>query len=92
MLTTIQIRVSSKGLDLTTEAGATQFLDRLSRAASAACGGYPDPSPIITDAPRRFRLCREKAVAGAVAQSQSELLKRQLTIREADGKVRMARR
>lgn len=80
-LTTIQIRVSSAGMDLTTEAGADAFLKRLSRAATNACGGYPDSSPHITDAQQRFRACRAKALAGAVEQSQSAMLQRRFAAR-----------
>jgi UrcA family protein len=88
--TTNEVRVSSKGLDLTTEGGAAEYLVRLSRAAASVCGEYPDPSPLAVHASQRFAACRETALAAAVAKSQSELLKRQFAARQADRKVRLA--
>jgi len=70
----VQVRVSTEGLDLTTTAGADAALARLSRAATQACGGTPDGSPLINNAARKFELCRARAVAGAVAQSRSPVL------------------
>jgi UrcA family protein len=73
----VQVRVSSAGLDLSTEVGADQFLQRLTDAAASACGGGPKPSTFPHEAMQAFRTCRAKAVAGAVAQSQSALLRQQ---------------
>lgn len=74
--TTVEVRVNSAGLDLTTEAGADEFLKRLSRAASRACGGRPDVGPLILEARGRFEDCHAKAVSAAVEQANSAVLDR----------------
>jgi len=74
---TVQVRVSSAGLDLTTEAGAGLYLKRLARAATAACGGQPDYSPLVLSSEKRFQACRAKALADGVAQSASPMVQRQ---------------
>jgi UrcA family protein len=66
---TVQVRVSSAGLDLTTEAGAGVYLKRLARAATAACGGQPDHSPLVFASEKRFQACRTRALADVVARS-----------------------
>jgi UrcA family protein len=78
-LNTVEVRVSSEGLDLTSQAGAEQFLQRLSQAATQACGGAPDSSPLVKDAARRFRQCRLTAVAVAVGNSRSPKVWRAFT-------------
>jgi UrcA family protein len=73
---TMSVRVTSAGLDLTTEAGAGLFLKRLSRAATEACGGQPDSSPLATSAAKRFETCRSEALSTAVVRSASPLVQR----------------
>jgi UrcA family protein len=90
---TVQQKVSSQGLDLTTEAGAAQFVKRLSHAASAVCGGHPDPSPLrANDAARDYRQCQEKALSEVVAQSQWPLVQQQYAAARHDGSARLAAR
>jgi len=79
-INTVEIRVSSAGLDLNTRAGADQFLLRLWRAATAACGGLPDTSPLVKEPNRAFRLCRAKALTEALANSHSPWLTRQIAV------------
>jgi len=73
---TVSVRVTSAGLDLTTEAGAAVYLKRLARAATEACGGQPDYSPLATSGAKRFEACRGRALSTAVAQSASPLVQR----------------
>lgn len=90
---TVQLRVSSQGLDLTTEAGAAQFLTRLSHAAAEVCGGHPDPSPLrVHDAARTYRQCQDKALSQVVAQSQMPLLQQQYAAVRGAGPERLAAR
>jgi UrcA family protein len=89
-IATVQVRVSTEDLDLTTAAGAQAVLARLSRAATAACGGTPDGSPLIRNAVQKFELCRARAVAGAVAQSQSPVLQTQFAATREGQILRLA--
>jgi UrcA family protein len=72
---TVSVTVSTAGYDLNTAEGADALLKRLSWAATKACGGGPDSSPIVLRARQRYRACQVKALEAAVAQSRSELLK-----------------
>jgi UrcA family protein len=74
---TVSVRVASEGLDLSTETGAAVYLKRLARAATEACGGQPDYSPLARLGEQRFQACRAKALSAVVAQSASPLVKRQ---------------
>jgi UrcA family protein len=87
-----ETKVTSASLDLSTEAGADQFLARIERAATQVCGGYPDLSPLASNALQRFRACRAKAVATAVAQSGSPMVQRQFAASEAARHLRVAAR
>jgi UrcA family protein len=90
---TVQLRVSSQGLDLTTEAGAAQFLQRLSHAASQVCGGPPDASPLRpNNAARIYRQCQDKALSDVVAQSQWPLVRQQYAADRHVGSAHLAAR
>ena len=88
---TVSIPVSSEGLDLTSPTGADEFIRRLSRAASKACG-TPDFSPLMADAARDLRGCRAHALADAVTQSHWPLVHRQFAARPEARLVRLAKR
>jgi UrcA family protein len=91
--TKVQMRVTSQGLDLTTEAGAAQFVKRLSQAASQVCGGHPDLSPYRAhDAARGYRQCQDKALSDVVAQSQWPLVRQQYAAIHDVGSARLAAR
>jgi UrcA family protein len=79
----VEIRVSSHGLDLTKPEGAEQFLQRLSRAATTACGETRDTSPLLQGGARRFRRCQTAALSTAVAGSRSEMVLRTFAARRA---------
>jgi UrcA family protein len=86
-----QVRVGTDDLDLTTARGAQAALVRLSRAATAACGGAPDRSPLIRKAGPKFELCRAKAVARAVEQANSPVLSRQFAASHEGQTLRLAK-
>lgn len=65
---TTAVTVSYLGLDLSTTEGAAVLLARIQRAATKACGGYPDWPPLRAREMGRFRTCRDKAVADAVVR------------------------
>jgi UrcA family protein len=90
--TQTQVRVTSQDLDLTTEAGATKYLARLSRAAGEACGGGPDHSPLVRNGVRVFQDCHAKTLARAVAQSASPILQHQFAATQEAAGLRLARR
>ena len=77
-LNQVEIRVSSDGLDLATQAGADQFLQRLYRAATLACGSTPDASPLVANPVQKFEFCRANAIAEAIEQSRAPLIRRQV--------------
>lgn len=92
-MTKVELRVTSQGLDLTTEAGAAQFLKRLSHAAAQVCGGHPDASPVrAQDAARIYRQCQDKALSDVVAQSQWPLVHEQYAAARDVGSARVAAR
>ena len=92
-ITTVQMRVTSQGLDLTTEADAAQYLKRLSHAAAQVCGGRPDVSPLrVHDATRIYRQCQDKALSDVVAQSQWPLVQQQYAADRDVGSARLAAR
>lgn len=74
---TLTVRVSTAGLDLSTDAGARQLLGRLSQAATKVCGGRPDIQPLHMREYARFKACRAQAMARAVAQANAPTLERQ---------------
>ncbi len=88
----VEIRVSSDGLDLTTQAGADQFLQRLYRAATIACGTTPDASPLVANPVRKFEFCRANAIADAIDQSRAPLIRRQVPSVRQNPARRMAAR
>ena len=65
---TTDVTVSYLGLDLSKPEGAAVLLSRIQRAATRACGGYPDWPPLQYRQMGRFRACRDKAIADAVAR------------------------
>jgi UrcA family protein len=89
-LSRVEVHVSSEGLDLASQAGADQFLQRLSRAATEACGGAPDGSPLIKRPVRKFRQCRIAALAAAVAGSRSRMVWREFGATLEAESVRLA--
>ena len=65
-----QAWVSAADLDLGREAGAREFLKRVSRAAGRICGG-PD---IRAHQQRAFKQCRDETIADAVGSVSSPML------------------
>jgi UrcA family protein len=68
----LTLDVSSAGLDLSRADGATQMLARLTRAASAVCGGNPGPAAL--DRASNYRACMQEALDGAVARLGAPLI------------------
>jgi UrcA family protein len=67
-----QVTISTKGLDLATEAGAKAFYSRLNHAVIAACGGAP--TSMFTSEEERFEACYKTAMDQAVAQAHAPLV------------------
>lgn len=72
----VEVAVSSRGLDLSTEAGSATFLRRISRAAAKACGNYPYLSPLLTGQRQAFDACKAEAMSRAMAEVQSPSVRR----------------
>lgn len=66
------VTVSSGGLDLSRPDGAREMLARLTRAASAVCGGKPGPADL--DRASNYRACTREALDGAVARLGAPLI------------------
>jgi UrcA family protein len=64
----VSIRVSTQGLDLTSEAGAEAFLKRLGSAADRACGGQPAPGVAQLSQSKHREACRLRAMGASVAK------------------------
>ena len=77
---TVNVVVSTKGLDLTTEKGVRRLLKRLARGASTACAEAITDSPLLPQARRDFLRCRAKALADVVARSDLPQLQRQFAV------------
>ena len=67
-----QIAVSTKGLDLSTPAGARAFYSRLSHAVIAACGGAP--TSFFTSEEERFQACYKASMDEAVIKAHAPLV------------------
>ena len=86
-----EIRVSSEGLDLATQAGADQYLERLARAAAKVCGETRDTSPVVRDAARKFRHCQAMALTETVGRSRSSMVRREFAAKLEAGSLRLAK-
>jgi UrcA family protein len=89
---TVNVVVSAKGLDLTTEKDVRRFLMRLARGASVACGGQVTSSPLLPRASDDFRQCRAQALADVVARSNLPRLQRQFATTNDAARLRVAAR
>ena len=72
------VEVPHGDLDLASDAGADAMLDRLTDAASAACGGRPRPAfsdPLGPSKQRAWRLCKVAAVDSATVRLDAELVR-----------------
>lgn len=67
-----RVAVSTKGLDLSTPAGAKTFYNRLSHAVIAACGGAPTNYLSSDELP--FEACYKTAMDKAVADAKAPLV------------------
>ena len=68
----LTVTVSSGGLDLSRADGAREMLARLTRAASAVCGGKPGPAELSKAS--NYRACMQEAMDGAVARLGAPLI------------------
>jgi UrcA family protein len=60
-----QVKVSTAGLDITTEAGARTLLRRIEHAAAQVCGGEPSSR---MDRVQKFRPCTKEVVNRTVSE------------------------
>ena len=89
---TVTLKVSARGLDLKSEAGADAMLGRLARAASAACGGLPGQGPLLLAQTAAYRSCALSSVEAAVKSSRSPLLSRRYAALKGDRVLALAER
>jgi UrcA family protein len=89
----VLVIVSSHGLDLGSDAGANQFLDRLNAAVTRACDDRPADGPaMMMTRTTGFYECRSKALQTAMTYVHSPLVKRRYAAIEARDGLRLARR
>lgn len=71
----VLVIVSSHGLNLASEAGADQFLQRLDTAINRACDDRPTSGVFALDRSDQFHACRAKALETAMAYVHSPFVK-----------------
>lgn len=88
----VSVIVSSHGLDLTTDAGADQFLERLTSAVDRACDDRANGPTLTLGHTAGFYECRSQALETAMAYVRSPVVKRRYAAMQASDSVRLARR
>ncbi|MFI4966167.1 MAG: UrcA family protein [Caulobacterales bacterium] len=89
----VLVIVSSHGLDLSTDAGADQFLGRLTDAVNRACNDRPVDGPALTIArTAKFQVCRAQALETALTYVHSPIVRRRYAAMAARDDLRLARR
>ena len=90
---TVQVIISSRGLNLSREAGAESFLQRLKLAAGRVCDARPyGPTVALHKLSPAVLACREKALVEAMAEVSSPVVKRLYAQQHASDAVHLARR
>jgi UrcA family protein len=69
VVTRVELRVTASGLDLTTAAGASTFLERLNQAAKTACGDHGKLAELPS-----YKTCYDQAIVDAVRTVNQPLL------------------
>lgn len=89
----VRVAVSSNGLDLTTDAGAGRFLERLDAAVTRACDDRPTDGPAFNlSRSADFYLCRRQTLETVMAQVRAPAVKRLYAAMAAEDSVRLAHR
>jgi UrcA family protein len=89
----VLVKVSSRGLDLTSEAGADQFLARLNAMVNRACDDRPTDGPMLALARSPgFYACRSEALQTAMTYVHSPIVRRRYAAMEAEGGLHVVRR
>jgi len=73
-----QVKVHYGDLDLAASEGADAMLNRLTEAASKACGGKPRPimsDPVWSSKQRAYRLCKVSAIDAATLALNAPLVR-----------------
>lgn len=90
---TVQVIISSRGLNLSSKAGAASFVQRLKLAAGRVCDARPNgPAVALHKLSPAVLECREKALAEAMAEVSSPVVKQLYSQRHASDAVGLARR
>ena len=85
--------VSSRGLDLASDAGADRFLGRLTTAVNVACDDRPTDGPALTmTRSGGFQTCRAQALETAMTYVHSPIVKRRYAAMGAKDGLVLARR
>jgi UrcA family protein len=89
----VMVIVSSHGLDLTSDAGADQFLGRLTAAVNRACDDRPSDGPALTlTRSAGFRACASQALGTAMSYVRSPVVKQRYAAMQAKDGLVLARR
>ena len=88
----VLVIVSSRGLDLSSDAGADHFFGRLSAAVNAACDDRSNGPPLTTARRAGFQTCRAQALQEAMTYVRSPIVKRRYAAIELKDNLRLARR
>lgn len=89
----VQVVVSARGLDLSSDAGADQFRDRLSQAINRACDDRRKGGPQLMAARSAgFHACRAQALQEAVTLVRAPAAKQRIADLQMQGQMRLARR
>lgn len=71
---TAHVPVAYGDLDPSTPAGAATMMTRINRAARIACGGRPEPGPLMLAQMQAYRACRAQAIGETVAALDAPLV------------------
>ncbi len=88
----VLVIVSSRGLDLGSDAGADRFLGRLGAAITAACDDRSYGPPLTVSHSAEFQTCRDQALQEAMTYVRSPLVKRRFAVAQLKNTLRLARR
>ncbi|HEX4712576.1 UrcA family protein [Phenylobacterium sp.] len=88
----VLVIVSSHGLDLSSEAGADQFIRRLDMAIIQACDDRPKSGAFALGRSAQFHACRAKALETAMAYVHSPIVKQRYADMRRSDELRLAHR
>lgn len=88
----VLVIVSSHGLDLSSEAGANLFIDRLDTAVNRACDDRPTSGAFTLGRSAEFHACRAKALESAMAYVHAPAVRQRYAEMRKSDELRLAHR